>query len=62
MRRRTVFLILIVVCTGCKVGPDYRRPAVDTPASWRFEEKEVQDLTNTAWWEQFNDSVLNQLI
>jgi multidrug efflux system outer membrane protein len=44
------------------VGPDYKPPTVDTPAAWRFEEKEVRDLANTAWWEQFNDPVLNGLV
>lgn len=62
MRIFTVLLILIVLGTGCKIGPDYRRPAVDVSAAWRFEDKEAQDLINTAWWEQFNDPVLNELI
>jgi multidrug efflux system outer membrane protein len=54
---------LLLILTGCiTVGPDYQRPAVDTPAAWRFEEKEVRDLANTAWWEQFNDPVLNGLV
>lgn len=44
------------------VGPDYKRPAVDTPQSFRFEDKEAKDLANTAWWQQFNDPVLNDLI
>jgi multidrug efflux system outer membrane protein len=44
------------------VGPNYQRPAVDTPQNWRFEEKHAKDLANTAWWEQFNDPVLNDLI
>ena len=54
--------LLALMLSGCMVGPNYRRPAVDTPQSWRFEEKETQDLVNTAWWEQFNDPVLNELI
>ena len=54
--------LLALVLGGCTVGPDYRRPAVDTPQSWRFEEKEARDLVNIAWWEQFNDPVLNELI
>ncbi len=62
MRRYISLLMLFLVAAGCKIGPDYRRPAVDTPAAWRFEEKEAQDLINTAWWEQFNDPVLNELI
>ncbi len=44
------------------IGPNYFRPKIDTPVAWRFEVKEARDLTNTAWWEQFNDPVLNQLI
>ncbi|MFO7496111.1 MAG: efflux transporter outer membrane subunit, partial [Desulfobacterales bacterium] len=54
---------LLIMVTGCAmVGPDYKRPAIDTPASWRFEEQEARDLANTAWWEQFNDPVLNDLV
>jgi multidrug efflux system outer membrane protein len=44
------------------VGPDYRRPAVATPQSWRIAETEARDLIDTLWWEQFNDPVLNELI
>jgi outer membrane protein, multidrug efflux system len=54
--------LLALILGGCMVGPDYRRPAVDTPQSWRFEEKEARDMVNTAWWEQFDDPVLNELI
>ncbi|MBA4419040.1 MAG: RND transporter [Syntrophus sp. (in: bacteria)] len=55
-------LISMVVLAGCAIGPDYKRPAIDTPASWRLEEKEKMDVVNTIWWEQFNDPVLNNLI
>jgi len=44
------------------VGPDYVRPEIDTPKTWRFEDREVRDLANTAWWEQLQDPVLNDLI
>jgi multidrug efflux system outer membrane protein len=47
---------------GCLLGPDYRRPAVDTPAAWRVDEKVATQVANTAWWEQFDDPVLNELI
>jgi len=54
---------VLLVLTGCMtVGPDYKRPAIETPTAWRFEEKEAQDLANKAWWEQFNDPVLNRLV
>jgi outer membrane protein, multidrug efflux system len=53
---------LIVALAGCTVGPDYRRPSIDAPDAFRFEEKEAKDLANTAWWEQFQDPALNELI
>jgi multidrug efflux system outer membrane protein len=55
-------LIAVFILTGCMVGPDYQRPGVDTPQNWRFEDKAAKDVVNTAWWEQFNDPVLNDLI
>lgn len=63
MPKRILCGILLALLTGCvTVGPDYQRPAVDTPATWRFEAKEAQDLANIAWWEQFNDPALNGLV
>lgn len=62
MRRYLPTLMLVVLVTGCKVGPDYRRPALDTPANWRFAEAQARQVVDTAWWEQFGDPVLNELI
>ena len=56
-----LFFAFILV-SGCMMGPNYQRPEVDTPQTWRFEDKEAKDVVNTAWWEQFNDPVLNELI
>ena len=62
MRRMLIVCTLVTWVAGCMLGPNYQRPSIDTPASWRFEEKEVRDFANTAWWEQFNDPVLNELV
>jgi multidrug efflux system outer membrane protein len=35
---------------------------VDAPAAWRLTEPEAKYLANTAWWEQFGDPVLNDLV
>lgn len=55
-------LALTLALAGCMLGPDYKRPAIDVPKAFRFEEKAVNDLANTAWWEQFQDPVLDDLI
>jgi outer membrane protein, multidrug efflux system len=62
MRKVIVFLFFALLVSGCMMGPNYQRPAVDAPEKWRFEEKEVKDIVNTKWWEQFNDPVLNELV
>ncbi len=62
MRKIIASLFFALLVFGCMMGPNYQRPQVDTPQSWRFEDKEAKDVANTAWWEQFNDPVLNDLI
>jgi multidrug efflux system outer membrane protein len=62
MRGFLAVTLLSLIFGGCMVGPDYRKPVVETPQSWRFAEKETKELVNATWWEQFNDPVLNELI
>ena len=44
------------------VGPDYVKPAVDTPQAFIYEVKDAADTVNTTWWKQFDDPVLDALI
>ena len=62
--RRSMPLLLIVMFAlgGCMLGPNYKRPAVDAPKAFRFEENAASTLANTVWWEQFKDPVLDDLI
>ncbi|MDY0187080.1 MAG: efflux transporter outer membrane subunit [Syntrophus sp. (in: bacteria)] len=63
MNKKTIFSLLTALfLTGCMVGPDYRRPAIESPPAWNIEEKEAKDTANSSWWQQFNDPVLNALI
>ncbi|HYS63699.1 MAG TPA: TolC family protein, partial [Paraburkholderia sp.] len=58
-------LLLVIVASGlsgCLFGPDYVRPNVATPATYRFDTAEAVDAVNAPWWEQFGDPVLNDLI
>jgi multidrug efflux system outer membrane protein len=62
MRKRVLSVMAAVVLAGCTVGPDYVRPAVDTPTAWRIDYPKAAEVANTKWWEQFGDPVLNDLI
>ncbi len=55
-------LLSLLALGGCLLGPNYERPAIDTPAAFRFADADAKDLVDTAWWEQFQDPALNQLI
>lgn len=62
MNKAILAVMIAAMLTGCAIGPDYRRPAIDTPGAWRVAEQEAKDTANTAWWRQFDDSVLNGLV
>jgi len=53
---------------GCKMGPNYKRPDVATPSSFRNFTANPQEQAQTAsyadlpWWQVFQDPVLQQLI
>src|SRR5262249_49013294 len=47
---------------GCTVGPDYRRPDIDVPAAWRLGSTEADRISNIAWWDQFQDPALSDLV
>jgi multidrug efflux system outer membrane protein len=51
-----------MLLSGCVIGPDYLRPAVDTPAAWTVSYEAAAGMTDIAWWKQFNDPVLDELI
>jgi multidrug efflux system outer membrane protein len=60
--RRLFFIAIAASLAGCMVGPDYRRPSVDIPQSFRYGEKDARDTANTEWWKEFGDPVLDGLI
>ncbi|PKN04639.1 MAG: RND transporter [Deltaproteobacteria bacterium HGW-Deltaproteobacteria-9] len=60
--RRILLIFAVLILSACTIGKDYQRPDVEKPNVWRFEEKEAKSVANTAWWEQFQDPVLNDLI
>jgi multidrug efflux system outer membrane protein len=53
---------LLTACIFPAMGPDYKRPAVPLPTAWRVDASEATDIVNTAWWQQFGDKDLDNLI
>jgi multidrug efflux system outer membrane protein len=62
MSRYLLSGMLVVLVTGCAVGPNYEKPAADIPDAWRVEYSDNAKVVNTLWWKQFNDPVLDELI
>ena len=62
LRRGAVALLIGGALAGCTVGPDYHRPDIDVPATWRLGSTEAAQISNVAWWDQFQDPVLSDLV
>jgi outer membrane protein, multidrug efflux system len=62
VRNGALALLLVVPLSACMVGPDYRRPEVEVPVAWRLGATEASEISNIAWWDQFQDPVLSSLV
>jgi outer membrane protein, multidrug efflux system len=62
MNRLLTVAMTILLLGGCAVGPDYRQPEISAPPAWQVDMQTAKDTANTAWWEQFGDPALNDLI
>jgi multidrug efflux system outer membrane protein len=66
--RALVILLLAGATAGCTVGPDYTRPVVTVPDTYRGTAPEVIAAADTAsigdraWWDVFQDDQLQELI
>ncbi len=54
--------VLAALVSSCAITKDYQPPQVDIPPAWRVDYQAAADLANTAWWEAFQDPVLDRLI
>ena len=67
MNPRRIFQFLTVTLSlllcGCAVGPNYKRPAVDSPSNFRFASIEsTNSFGDLPWWQVFKDDALQSLI
>jgi multidrug efflux system outer membrane protein len=60
--------VLMILCSGCAVGPNYKRPAASVPDTYRGLTPEEAAKTPSAsfgdqkWWEVFQDEQLRSII
>ena len=57
--------LLTILLAGCTVGPNYHRPAIQTPDHFRAPEQtpttDAASLADLKWWEVFKDEKLQEL-
>ncbi len=58
-----LFLLLISFCVlSCKVGPNFVSPELASPANYRTAFQSDTSIANMAWWDLFQDTVLQNII
>jgi outer membrane protein, multidrug efflux system len=59
-------LVLVVLSSGCVVGPNYAKPTLPVPPEYRGaptqQKPDVVSFGDQKWWDAFQDDALRQLI
>jgi len=66
MRAGSLLALLALLSAGCMVGPNYRRPTIATPTTFRAPEPlppgRAESLADLKWFQVFKDPQLQDLI
>ena len=68
MTKLPALLLVVLLTAGCAVGPNYKRPSVDVPGTYRGAtppaeaQPAAESLADQKWWEVFQDQQLQGLI
>jgi NodT family efflux transporter outer membrane factor (OMF) lipoprotein len=68
LRRRSCAFALTVCVGACAVGPDYHKPSVQIPesfkegADWQRAQANPQESISSTWWRVYQDDKLTQLV
>ncbi len=66
MRKLTISTLLFLLLTGCAIGPNYKRPAVQTPAQYRqpvqVTSSDKASLADLQWAAIFQDETITALV
>jgi multidrug efflux system outer membrane protein len=62
-----VFAVTVLMLSACTVGPNYRRPVVQTPAAFHGASEsqqtaQTESFADLPWWQVFHDPQLQELI
>jgi len=67
-KQKFLISIVLMLCAGCTVGPNYKRPAVPVPPEYRglpadqAGKADAASFGDQKWWDAFQDDVLRDLI
>jgi multidrug efflux system outer membrane protein len=68
IRHSSVVIVVSILLGGCAVGPDYKRPTVDSPAAFRRAASDTNavfgtnSLADLGWWDVYSDPQLKAYI
>ena len=68
MRRLIALSLIALLLSGCAVGPNYKRPSVNVPGTYReaipqeATQPAAESIGDQKWWEVFQDPQLQDLI
>ena len=68
MRSLIALSLVMLLLSGCTVGPNYKRPSVNVPDTYRgavppeAQQPAAESLGDQKWWEVFQDKQLQDLI
>ena len=68
MRRLIALSLIALLLSGCAVGPNYKRPSVSVPGTYRgaipqeATQPAAESIGEQKWWEVFQDPQLQDLI
>ncbi len=55
--------LVAAILSGCAVGPNYKRPPIDSPALFRYDNAITNGASSElAWWQVYQDETLQALI
>lgn len=62
--RGPALAVLLALLTACAMGPDYTRPDISAPNSFRMAQAEgdLRSIANLPWWELLRDEEIQKLV